>query len=811
MQILLMWILLVGTTGTVAYFRLPLWIWTVATALILAAASLTAFVSPILLSILWVFFALIAFFNITPLRRMLISRPVFSLYKKIMPAMSSTEKEALDAGVVTWEADLFSGHPDWKKLLKFPAATLTAEEQAFLDNETNELCSQIDEWKMTHIQGTLPDSMWQYLKDKGFFSFIIPKSYGGLEFSPYAVSRILIKLYSCSTSLAATVGVPNSLGPAELLLKYGTQTQKDYYLPRLAKGLEIPCFALTSPVAGSDAAAIPDIGIVCKGMFEGKEILGINLNFDKRYITLAPIASLIGLAFHLRDPDHLIGTVNDYGITCALIPRHTPNIKIGRRHFPVNQVFLNGPVRGKDVFVPLDYIIGGQQMAGKGWKMLMECLAEGRAVTLPSGGVAGTLFAAHTSGAYARIRKQFGLPIGRFEGIEEVLAAIGGNAYLCDAALRMTLAYMNQKQKSAVAAAIVKYHLTEKGRETVRYAMDIHAGKGICMGPNNYLARGFQAQPVAITVEGANILTRSMIIFGQGAVRCHPYVFQEMTAVANNDLKLFDKVFWKHIGHVHSNFFRTMVMSLTNSHFINAPEEDESRRYYKILTRYSAMLALFSDMAMFTLGGSLKRREKISGRLGDILSYLYIASAVLKRFHDEGSQEEDVPLLHWSMRTLIYNMQEVFHNLLRNFPNRIIARLLRGVMFPWGRLYSNPLDSYGKNIANILLCSGEARDRLLKGLYIPDTIEHNFGLLNITLKKVEATDKLEHQVMLAHKQGKITGDHFMDKIDNALKAGIITEWEATELREMETLRQQVIAVDDFDSKELFPQGPDFSH
>ena len=744
--------------------------------------------------------------NIRSLRRKLFTAGIFRLYKKIMPPMSSTERDALEAGVITWEGELFSGHPNWQKLLDLPPVQLTAEEQAFLDGPTNELCSMIDEWTITHKEGDLPPKIWQFLKDKGFFSFIIDKKYGGLSFSPFAVSRILVKIYTCSITVAATVGVPNSLGPAELLQKYGTDEQRNYYLPRLAKGLEIPCFALTGPTAGSDAAALPDIGIVCKGTFEGKETIGIRLNFNKRYITLAPVASIIGLAFKLRDPDHLIGSVEDYGITCALIPRNTPGVDIGRRHFPVNQVFQNGPIHGKDVFIPLDYIIGGQAKAGKGWRMLMECLAEGRAVTLPSGGVAAALMAAHSTGAYARIRKQFGLSIGRFEGIEEVLASIGGYAYLTDATLRMTMIYLNRKEKSAVAAAIVKYHLTEKGRDSMRYAMDVHGGKGICMGPSNYLARGFEGQPVAITVEGANILTRSMIIFGQGAIRCHPFVFGEMEAAQKNDLKAFDNLFWKHIGHVFNNFFRTFWAGITNSHAISSPTKGVSRRYYKILNRYSAALALFADLAMFSLGGTLKRREKISARLGDILSNLYMASGVMKRFHDEGCQKDDEALMHWSMRTLIYTTQEVFHNLLRNFPNRTIARILRFVIFPWGRMYSNPVDSYGKNISAILLNSSASRDRLVSGVYIPKDDKHNYGLLQMTLEKVEACEKLEFRVQQASRQGKIKGDHFVELVAAAEKASILTAEEAAALYDMESFRQRIIAVDDFASEDLFPSA-----
>ena len=804
MNALLLIILVLASTGYVLYQRLSLPIWTGVTGALLVLFNI--FSTPYLtLTIFWILFALIAIpFNIPTLRKLLLTRPLFALYKKIMPKMSDTEREALDAGVVTWEADMFAGKPDWKKLLKVPAAKLTAEEQQFIDGPLNTLCSMIDEWDITQYRGDLPPAVWQYIKEQGFFSFIIKKQYGGLEFSPYAISRILIKLYGISISVASTVGVPNSLGPAELLQKYGTEEQKNYYLPRLAKGEEVPCFALTGPLAGSDAASIPDTGIVCMGEYEGKEVLGIKLNFDKRYITLAPIASLIGLAFRLRDPQHLMGTVDDYGITCALLPRNLSGITIGRRHFPINQVFQNGPIQGHDVFIPLDSIIGGQKMAGKGWRMLMECLAEGRAVTLPSSASAGSLMACYTTGAYAQIRRQFNMPIGQFEGVEEALARIGGNTYIIDASLNLTLSYMNIKEKSAVAAAIVKYHLTERGRAVLTDAMDVHGGKGICLGPKNYLGRGYEGQPIAITVEGANILTRSMIIFGQGAIRCHPYVIPEMLAVQNNDLKSFDRAFTGHLGYVCSNAVRTFWLSLTNAYFVKSPVKDASRKYYKILTRYSAALALVADMAMFSMGGALKRKEKISARLGDILSYLYMGSAVLKRYQDEGAQVDDAPMMHWAMRDLMYNMQEATHNLLRNFPNRFLANCLRFMLFIRGRGFSYPLDKYGEQVAKIMQSIAPSRQRLTAGVYAPGGTTHNLGLLQTTLEQVLDCAILEKKINDAYKNKQIRGDSFTQRVHAAQNINIINPNEANKLIQMNELRLQVSAVDDFDSKQLFP-------
>lgn len=795
-------IALVLNTLIILYHRIKLIHWTWVSFLILTIFS-TLSTSTITLIIAWILFLSIALtFNIPGLRRILLMGHLFSLFKKIMPKMSDTEKEALAAGTVTWEADIFSGKPDWYKLLNIPTAKLTTEEKAFIEGPLDQLCAMIDDWDITHHRLDMPPEMWQFIKENGFFSFIIPKQYGGLDFSPYAVSRILIKLYGLSVSVASTVGVPNSLGPAELLLKYGTEQQKDHYLPRLAKGIEVPCFALTSECVGSDAAALADKGVICRGKYQGEDIIGIKINCNKRYITLAPVATLIGLAFKLYDPEHLIGDIEDYGITCALIPSDTPGIETGRRHFPVNQAFMNGTVIGKDVFIPLDYIIGGKDMAGKGWRMLMECLAAGRAVTLPSSGIGAGVACCHSTGAYARIRKQFNLPIGKFEGVEEAMAQIGGRTYLSQAALDLTMNYLNQNQSSAVAAAIVKYHITENSRIIMNAAMDIQGGKAIQMGPSNYLARGYQGLPVGITVEGANILTRSLIIYGQGAIRCHPYVYDEIMAAQNDDLVSFDNAIIGHIGYFLSNLARTFWLGISNARYVRTPTSGAGKRYYQIFTRYSAALALFSDVAMFTLGGNLKRKEKLSARLGDILSFLYMGSAVLKRFRDDGYQADDKPLMHWSARELVYQSQEAFHNLIRNFPGRIIPTLLRVLIFPRGRFYSSPLDSFGADIASIMLTPGDARDRLTAGAYIPENDQHNMGLLNITLHKVIAASPINKKIRQAYKQKIIAGDTFTERLESALKAGVINDKEAEQMREAESLSQRVIRVDDFSSEQL---------
>jgi acyl-CoA dehydrogenase len=791
-------------SAILSYNKVKLWVWTSVISILLIAYSFFV-TSHLALVLLWIsFIATALVLNVTFIRRLLVTRYLFSVYKKIMPNMSETERSALNAGTITWEADVFSGAPDWDKLHAIPKAELTDDEQAFIDGPVNELCAMIDDWDITHNRLDLPEEIWQFIKDNGFFSFIIPRLYGGLEFSPYAISRILIKIYTCSVSVASTVGVPNSLGPAELLLKYGTKSQQDYYLPRLAKGEDVPCFALTGDEAGSDAAAIADIGVVCMGEYNGKETLGINLNFSKRYITLAPVASLIGLAFKLRDPDHLIGSKDDYGITCALLPRDIEGLEIGRRHYPINQAFMNGPLKGKDVFIPLDGIIGGKDMAGHGWRMLMECLAAGRAVTLPSSGVAAGLVATYATGAYARIRKQFNLPIGKFEGVEEALARIGGKTYLMDAALCLTLSNMNLNKKSAVAAAIVKYHVTELSRDVSNDSVDIHGGKAIQMGPSNYLARAYEAIPIAITVEGANILTRSMIIYGQGAIRCHPHVLNELTAAQENDIVEFDLALWKHVGFFISNFIRTFWLGITNARFLKVPIKGPEKRYYQILTRYSAALAFFSDVAMFSLGGSLKRREKISGRLGDVLSFLYMGSGVLKRFRDEGSNHDDAPLMHWASRELSYNTQEAFHNLIRNFPGKVLPAILRAIIFPLGRLHSNPTDRNGAEVANIMLQNSDARNRLTDGIYQPDDIHHHYGLLQSTLIKVIENDDVIKRVHTAYKKGMFKSDTILQSINAAEDIGIISAEEATDAREMQELTQKVISVDDFSQDELMP-------
>lgn len=797
MSVFLLIVALLVATGILAYHRASLTLFTAALAAVLVVGTFSSAVG------FWgwlVFLAIAVPLNIASIRQQYLTKPLLKLYRKIMPEMSTTEKEAIDAGTTWWEGDLFRGNPDWHKMHNFPQPRLSAEEQAFLDGPVEELLAMVDDWHTTHERADLAPEVYQYLKDKGFFAMIIKKEFGGLEFSAFAQSCVLQKLTSKSMVLSSIVGVPNSLGPGELLQHYGTEEQKNYYLPRLAKGIDVPCFALTSPEAGSDAGAIPDFGIVCKGDWNGEEVLGMRLTWNKRYITLAPIATVLGLAFKLQDPDKLLGDKEDLGITCALIPANTPGVKIGRRHFPLNVPFQNGPTQGTDVFVPLSYIIGGPKMAGQGWRMLVECLSVGRAITLPSNSTGGIKAAALATGAYARIRRQFKLPVGKMEGVEEAMARIGGYAYMADASTAMSVSAIDLGEKPSVVSAITKYHMTERMRTAINDAMDVHGGKGICMGPNNYLARGYQGAPVAITVEGANILTRSMIIYGQGAIRCHPYVLAELQAAQladeNAAVTAFDKALFGHVGFAISNFFRTFWLSLTGGTFSHAPYNDATARYYKQMNRFSAALALMSDVAMGTLGGDLKRRERISARLGDILSMLYITSAVLKRYQDEGRQAQDLPLVQWACEDNLAKAQQALDELFDNFPNRIVGVVLKRIVFPFGRTLRKPADKLDHQVARIMMTPCEARNRLGKHLYLTVEPGNQLGRVEQALLDVLAAEPLFDKVSKA--SGKRLPFFRLNEVaELGLSLGVINKQEAEVLARAEESRLFVINVDDF--------------
>ena len=804
-------LLFVAAVLFLAYKRLSLLAFT-ATVLALLVGY-TLFAKPPLWwsGILWAGTALLVLLNIRPLRKAVLTRPFLKVYRRMLPAMSDTEREALEAGTVWWDGELFTGKPDWSKLLSAKAPQLTAEEQAFLDGPCEELCGMIDDFDITHRRGDMPPEVWDFLKRKGFFSMIIQKKYGGLEFSAYAHSCVLAKLSTRSATVSSTVAVPNSLGPGELLQHYGTEEQKDHYLPRLARGEDIPCFALTGPRAGSDAASLPDSGVVCKGIWQGREITGLRLNFSKRYITLAPVATVIGLAFRMFDPERLLGGDEDLGITCALIPRETPGISIGRRHFPLNVPFQNGPLSGTDVFVPLDFIIGGPKMAGQGWRMLVEQLSVGRCISLPSSGTGGGKAAVFATGAYARIRRQFNMPVGKFEGIESVIARMVGLTYTMDAARSVTAGAIDGGEKPSVPSAMLKYHVTEMSRQIANDAMDVHGGKGICLGPKNYLGRGYQVVPVAITVEGANILTRSLIIFGQGAVRCHPFVLREMEAAKNPDrargVDDFDRALFGHIGFTISNAVRSLIMALTNARFTAAPDRGEASRYYQHIVRFSASFAFAVDVAMLSLGGYLKKKENLSARLGDVLSCMYLASMVLKHYDNQGRRPEDLPIVEWACRSLLSKAQDQLHGFLRNFPNRALAAVMRFFIFPRGLQYSAPDDRLGRQLAELVLSPGEVRDRLCYPVYRKVAPDNPLGLLQEVLEMAERAEDLEKRIRVEGvKTGRIRSLDLPGMIAEAQALGIVTGADAAWLAEYDRKVMDLVNVDDFAPHELGTQG-----
>lgn len=728
------------------------------------------------------------------LRREALSRPLFHIIGGAIPALSPTESEAIEAGDPWLDATLFTGNPDWSALLDVPPASLSAEEQAFLAGPVEQLCAMIDEWEIGWETRDLPAEAWDYLKREKFFGMIIPKQYGGLGFSAFAHSEVVRKIASHSVTAAVTAMVPNSLGPGELILAFGTDAQKDDWLPRLADGREIPCFGLTSAEAGSDAAAMEDEGVLCRGLWQGKEVLGIRLNWSKRYITLGPVATVLGLAFKLRDPDHLLGEQEEIGITVALVPTDLPGVVTGRRHLPSMQSFQNGPTEGHDVFIPLDNIIGGPERVGQGWKMLMSALAAGRGISLPSMSAAAAAFSAHTTGAYARIRQQFGLPIGKFEGIQERLARIGGHAYLLDAARRLTCAGLDQGRHPAVIASIMKLHATERMRIAIDDAMDVHAGRAVMDGPRNYLASQYRTVPVGITVEGANILTRSLMVFGQGAIRSHPYLLEEIRAVgdANESRALanFDKVLWRHVGHLARTAVRAFFRSWTGGLFAPAPKAGRAKRFYRQLSRYSAAFALTSDVAFLTLGGELKRRELLSARLGDILSEMYLLASALKRWEDEGRRKEDWPLLQYCMESGFATIEQRFDEILANLPYAPMRWTLRAFIMPFGRRKRGPSDRLIRKVATILIEPSETRERLVGDIYVGE---------GTPVGQLTHTFDLVAEVQPIHDRLRKAGQRDWRK---AQAKGLVSDAEAAQLEQAEAAVEDAIAVDDFAPDEL---------
>ncbi|MCC4265530.1 acyl-CoA dehydrogenase [Oceanimonas baumannii] len=736
------------------------------------------------------------------LRKKWISTPAFKIFKKVLPPLSATEREAMEAGSVWWDGELFSGRPDWSTLLSYGPSSLSEREQSFLDNEVETLLAMLDDYKIVSEERELPGPVWDYLRQHGFFSLIIPESYGGRAFSAFANSTIVARIASRSTSASVTVMVPNSLGPGELLTHYGTDAQKERWLPGLADGTEIPCFALTGPEAGSDAGAIPDTGVVCMGEYQGEQVLGLRLNWDKRYITLAPRATVLGLAFKLYDPDGLLGDDPEPGITCALIPTSHPGVETGDRHLPMGLAFLNGTTRGKDVFIPIDWIIGGPDYAGRGWRMLVECLSAGRGISLPALGAASGHLATLSTSAYSVVRKQFGLSIGHFEGVQEALARIGGLTYQLEATRRLTTRALDLDQSPAIVTAISKYHMTEMARTVMNDAMDVHAGKAIQMGPKNYLAHNYMGMPIAITVEGANILTRNLMIFGQGAIRCHPYVLKEMETAANPDpqagLAEFDRLLFRHMGFATGNALGALWQGLTGARFSGSPVSGETAVYFRQLGRMSQALALCADVSMLMLGGNLKRKEMLSARLGDVLSHLYLASATLKYFEDNGRPAEELPFVHYAVSRNLHLIGDALSGFLQNFPNRSVAFALKALIFPLGNRYRMPADHHVHAICRQLMTPGGVRDRLSALCYRPPAGEPGLGELEAAFEAMVAVSELDKKIARAQKDGIVPRKlGLADLLEQAQNAKVISSAEAQQLQEADQLRRRAIAVDSF--------------
>ena len=799
MNTLLQIIIALGVIWIVAYKRARM-------ANILFAITLTLLAMSLLWRVAWLpWLALVLmgfFYFAKGIRIKYLTRPVYRFFQKVLPPMSTTEMEALEAGDVWWEAELFQGDPDWQEFHNYPKPELSEEEQAFVDNETETLCAMLNDWDIVQHRKDLSPEAWQYMKDAGFLGMIIPKEYGGKGFSALAHSCVVTKLATRSASAAVTAMVPNSLGPAELLMKYGTEEQRQRYLPGLAKGTEIPCFGLTSPEAGSDAGAIIDQGIVCKGEYNGEQCLGLKLTWNKRYITLAPVATVLGLAFKMYDPDQLLGEQEELGITVALIPTDHPGVVHGNRHLPMGMAFMNGPTQGNDVFIPLDWIIGGVDYAGKGWQMLVECLSEGRAISLPALGTAVAKVSYRLTGAYSRIRRQFNLSIGNFEGIEEALARIAGYTYQLEASRVMTASAVDQHIKPSVVSAIAKYHMTENSRKVIQDAMDVHGGRGLILGQNNYLAYAYMSTPIAITVEGANILTRNLIIFGQGAVRCHPFIYREMQAAQALDekagLQEFDSLFFRHVGYTISNFVRTISLSLSRARLTSAPVSGPTAKYYRNLTRMSSSLALVSDIAMMLLGGGLKRKERLSARLGDVLSNLYLGCAVLKFYRDNGSQVEDLPYVHWNLQTALYNCQVAFKEFFENLPNRPVAWLLRLIVFPFGGSYRLPDDDLEHAIVQTMFTENPLRDRITSLTYIGDKEDDPAFVIEDAFQQLLATRETRKAIRAAIKEGKLSGSHDIQKLSNeAVEHQVCSREQADAYVTAEQARNRAIQVDDY--------------
>jgi acyl-CoA dehydrogenase len=801
--------------------RAPLWLWALAAALAAylgTVAPLSA--DPAALSFLPLLAGIVAIvtaaLSLAPVRRAVLTRPAFNMIRSVLPRVSETEQQALDAGTIGFDAELFSGRPDWAKLRAIPPIQLTDEEQAFLDGPTEELCAMLDDWEIRHTENEIPERVWDFAKKHGFLGMLISKEHGGLGFSAQAQSLILGKIASRSPDAVTIVMVPNSLGPGELLEKYGTTDQQEKYLKRLAQGLEVPCFSLTGPTSGSDAATMRDVGYVERGTHDGRETLGIRLSWQKRYITLGPKATLMGLAFYLFDPDNLLGKGAEPGITVALIPTDHPGVNIGRRHLPSGAAFPNGPNWGTDVFVPVDWIIGGGERAGDGWRMLMECLSAGRAISLPSSGAAGTKSMLRMTSAYGRIRKQFGLPVARMEGLEEPMVRLAENAYVVEAARAVTAAMVSRGEKPSVISALMKYQTTERLRTAVNDAMDLHGGRGICDGPSNYLQSAYQMVPVGITVEGANILTRSLITFTQGALRAHPHLYDEIKAVQNADrsagFNAFDRAFMNHLGFAVSNVFGALFHNLTAGMFAKVPDNaTETSRFYRQLGREAQNFALVADMTVGLLGGGLKVKQKLTGRLADALSELYLLSCTLKRFEDDGRKPEDLHILTLAMENGLARFDTAIRGAIDNFPITGPRVAMRWLVYPFGTHHRPAADRLGHKVVRQLLEPGDFRDRLTRYIYISKDVDDATGILEVTFEKAVAAEEAERKLDRAIRAGEVRRYHGNDWFQEAVDKGVLTIAEGEQLRELEKLTSRVIAVDHFDPGEVKPTWGGFGH
>ena len=803
MSVVLWFVLFAAVLLALAFMRASLAIWTGVLAVLLALFTDAGDAPWWVDALLWLVVAApLVVLWVPALRRRVFSDRLYAFYRASMPDLSRTEREALDAGSTWWDAELFTGDPDWRVLLDAPARTLSDAERAFLEGPTEQLCGMLDDWRDNHELHDLPPQAWAFVKAQGFFGMVIPPEYGGKGFSQTGHASVIMKLATRSISGALTVMIPNSVGPGKLLLKYGTDAQKRYWLPRLAAGEEIPCFALTGPEAGSDAGAIPDTGIVC--VQDG--VLGVRLDFDKRYITLGPVATVLGLAFKLYDPDGLLNVGaaprRDYGITLALVPVNTPGVETGRRHNPMHMSFMNGPVRGRDVFVPLDALIGGVEYAGQGWRMLIEALTDGRSISLPALSTAAAKVAARATGAYARVRSQFKTPIGYFEGVQEALARIAGNAYAMDAARRVTLAALDDGKKPPVISAILKYNTTERARQVIADALDVHGGAGVCLGPRNVVGLLHQFPPVAVTVEGANILTRSMMTFGQGAIRCHPYLLDELAAANAEDraqgLRDFDRVVTAHIGLTVSNGVRAVLLGLSGGAFARAPRDGAVAGYYRQLTRVSAAFSLTADLLLLTLRGELKRRERISARMADVLSQMYLASTALKHFDQTGARDEDLPLVRWACEDALFRAGRAFDELFDNLEPRWLAAILRWFVFPWGAAFRRPSDALDHAVACTLLAPSSVRDRLTAGMYLPRSTREPLGRLEDALRQLCESEGSRRKLNDALRMKLASGRTLAEQLESAAAAGAITADDATRLRDADAARREALAVDDFE-------------